>query len=412
METVVVALLILFGLACMVYYVRSAGYTERRTLGQLGQEVQTERERMTTLINVLPEAVFVVDQTGQILVYNSGALAILNTHDDLRGRLLSQLLTLQDTHNQKVEFAELIQPTKHIRRTDLSLHVVSQPVMLIDLRIAPLNSSHHATANYVVMCRDITKERTVEQRQEEFIAIASHELRTPLTIAEAALSSVLLPSPVGLSTNAVMMVGKAHRNILFLSELVTDLTTLSEAQNDAIDIQPASLDPAGLLEQLAADYRPEATKKGLVLDVELPQQRLSPILTTEHHLHEILQNFLTNAIKYTSVGHIHLSVKKGQDSNIIFCVSDSGPGISPSDQKQLFTKFFRSEDYRTRETGGTGLGLYLCVQLAKRLNGRVWCESTVGQGANFYVQIPSLSQLKRDRGQVIEAGTAALISEL
>ncbi len=387
---------------------------EHQTLSSLSKQMKIERERLLVLINTLPEAALVIDEQARVLFYNAGALALLNTHSDLHGKDLAQLLIMKNGEDRVVGLLDMIHGTTHARRTDLSLHIPSQPTMLIDCNIAAVRARAvpKSTINYVVICRDITKEKTVEQQREEFIAVASHELRTPLTIVEAALSSVLLPAPKGLDAPAANMVDKAYRNVLFLSELVTDLTILSEAQNDAIPIKLQPVDPATLLKQLASDYRHAVDGKGLKLDIVLPSTPLAPILTTEHHVHEILQNFLTNAIKYSSQGQITLEATSGTGGTVIFRVRDSGIGISPSDQQKLFSKFYRSEDYRTRQTGGTGLGLYLCAQLAKRLNGRVWCESTLDQGSTFCLEIPPLSQLKRDRAEVVVAGTAALVAEL
>jgi signal transduction histidine kinase len=127
---------------------------------------------------------------------------------------------------------------------------------------------------------------------------------------------------------------------------------------------------------------------------------------------EILENFVANAVKYTEEGGITVQAEPSAGGGIVFSVKDTGIGISASDQRQLFTKFYRSEDYRTRKTGGTGLGLYLCLELAERLNAKVWCESVINHGSTFFLEVPPVSQLHRDSGKVVEAGVATLIDQM
>jgi signal transduction histidine kinase len=115
---------------------------------------------------------------------------------------------------------------------------------------------------------------------------------------------------------------------------------------------------------------------------------LGEITASRLYLKELLQNFITNSIKYTKDGSITLRVNR-KGKNIIFEVSDTGIGISKSDQAKIFNKFYRSEDYRTRETGGTGLGLYVAVKLAKKLGTRIELISRLNHGSSFSITLPA-----------------------
>lgn len=112
------------------------------------------------------------------------------------------------------------------------------------------------------------------------------------------------------------------------------------------------------------------------------------ILSTERYIREILQNYMTNAIKYSEKGTVTISAEAAKNGGVLFSVHDEGIGISPSDQKFLFTKFFRAENYMTQTTGGIGLGLYLCMELAENLGAKLWCKSTSGEGSTFYLEVP------------------------
>ena len=110
------------------------------------------------------------------------------------------------------------------------------------------------------------------------------------------------------------------------------------------------------------------------------------IKTSELYLEELLQNLITNALKYTKEGEIKISITN-HEKNIRFMVEDTGIGISKSDQKKIFDKFYRSEDYRTRETGGTGLGLYVSSKLADKLDTKIELSSKLNHGSKFWFDI-------------------------
>ena len=403
------------GLASIGFLLDSLTHNERssrKALIKLDTIVKTEKERLLVLINSLTEAAFLIDRTGQILSYNASSLGLIDTHDNLYGKNLPQLLNLRDSRHRPVDLLVLAKNQPKVSRRDLIAHITPKIELLIELNLAAVHigSARDSDNNFVVICRDITKEKSLDQEQEDFIAVTSHELRTPIAIAEAALSTALLPQ-MKLPTQVEPMVKQAYRNIIFLGQLVQDLTLLSEAQNNSIPIELKEIDAELTIAQLLKDYLPDAQKKGLKLTADIAPNT-PRVLTTGHYVREILQNYIVNALKYSTKGNITISAAPTKEGGIVFGVKDSGIGISTSDQKHLFTKFYRSEDYRTRETGGTGLGLYLCAQLANRLSAKVWCDSVINVGSTFYLEVPPRSQLKRDQNEIVKAQVSTIIETL
>jgi signal transduction histidine kinase len=196
-----------------------------------------------------------------------------------------------------------------------------------------------------------------------------------------------------------------------LGTLIQQLSTLAQAQNDNIPVMLKAVAPQPLLHQLAIDFEDLAKERSLPVQVVVARGTPA-VLSTEHHIREILQNYLSNALKYTDKGRVTLKAETAPNGGVRFSVADTGIGISAKDQEYLFSKFYRAEDYRTRETGGTGLGLYLCLELAERLNAKVWCESALNQGSTFYLEVPPFSQLDRDHGKVVEAQVSSLVEQL
>jgi two-component system phosphate regulon sensor histidine kinase PhoR len=167
--------------------------------------------------------------------------------------------------------------------------------------------------------------------------------------------------------------------------MVNDLSTLSRAERGVADT-PEPINVRELLESLYNEYAPQAQKKKLHFNLDTTG-RLGTVTTSRLYLHELLQNFITNSIKYTKTGSITLHAER-TGKNIVFEVRDTGIGISKSDQAKIFDKFYRSEDYRTRETGGTGLGLYVAAKLARKLNTSIEVKSRLNHGSTFSITLP------------------------
>jgi PAS domain S-box-containing protein len=355
------------------------------------RRIENERQRLLSLINSLSSSVLAVDGKGKIYLYNAAALELLNTNRDISGDSLGELLPLRDHHGTKVNLMHIVSnQDRPITRQDLYYQASDGSKIILDLTVSPVHVFGYSRENwggYMAVFRDITKQKSLDEERDEFISVTSHELRTPLAIAEANLSTALLPGFAKIESKARHLVEQAHDNIVFLSELIQDLTTLSRAEREELTLKRTIVDTRALAEQLAQDYRSGVEAKHLKFDLVLPDT-VANMYTSEHDLREILQNFLTNAIKYTSKGTITLRVEQSPEG-VIFSVSDSGIGISASDKHKIFSKFYRSEDYRTRQTGGTGLGLYITHKLAEKLGVQITFTSKLNHGSTFTVLVPN-----------------------
>ncbi len=170
--------------------------------------------------------------------------------------------------------------------------------------------------------------------------------------------------------------------------MINDLSTLSRAERGTLNVDVEEVDYKELMHELETDYRPEAEAKNLEFRLAIPPDA-AKLSSSKLYVREILQNFLTNAIKYTEKGSVTLAAKQ-YEKGVIFEVMDTGIGISKGDQEKVFDKFFRSEDYRTRATNGTGLGLYVTMKLARLIKAEIKLNSEVNKGSVFSIKIPNL----------------------
>ncbi|HSX44192.1 MAG TPA: ATP-binding protein [Candidatus Saccharimonadales bacterium] len=384
---------------------------ERLDFAEKDFQINKERQQLLALINNIPDAVLIVDQTGQIGLFNQVTTHLIDSVSDLVGKPLSEVLHLVDESGQPVDLLAIASDTPK-RRRDLKLAQKDGSEFALEADVSPyiVNQQSHG---YIITLRDITKQRTLEEEQEEFISVASHELRTPIAIAEANLSTTLASPNAPSDPTVHHMIEQAHSNIGFISNIVDDLTTLSRAEQDQLEVDVDPLSPKEMLQELSDTFLTQAHIKHLELHVEV-EDGLRPIISSRYRIKQVLQNFLINALKYTQEGSITLSVKNAErdQDGIIFSVKDTGIGIAETDKKNIFKKFFRSEDYRTRESGGSGLGLYISRKLADRLNAKIWFESELKKGSAFYLQVPPYSRRKEDHGKVVKAESQNLFESV
>jgi len=242
----------------------------------------------------------------------------------------------------------------------------------------------------VLLLRDITREKSLEEERDEFISVVSHELRTPIAIAEGDIGNAeLLLTKSNIENNSISEALKqAHLQITFLASLINDLSTLSRAERGKLSVEVENINVNTLVNELVSDYLEDATDKQLELKSEL-DPRLELLKSSKLYVREILQNFITNAIKYTEKGHVTIGASQ-QENGVEFFVVDTGIGIAQSDKEKVFDKFFRSEDFRTRANTGTGLGLYVTYKLSRLIHAEISCDSELNKGSTFKVNIPNL----------------------
>lgn len=370
--------------------------TRRQTLLQSQAQERLQYDRILTIINNLTDATFSTDEKGTVLMYNAACLDLLDTNEALHGKDINTLFNLSTADKKPVSLFEVLSgATKATRRDDINHTYPDGEVVRLEMTYAPIRStySRHKKAQlqggYILIIRDVTKQKSLEEERDEFISVVSHELRTPITIVEGTLSNVqvMMSQPKQPDQKTLTdTLTTAHDQVLYLAKMVNDLSTLSRAERGVAD-SAEDIDVTELVKKLHDEYEKDATARKLHLNLDLGP-KLGTIHVSRLYVEELLQNFITNSIKYTNEGSITIIAK--QSKGIVrFTVKDTGIGISRSDQTKIFNKFYRSEDYRIRETSGTGLGLYVSAKLAKKLNTKIEMTSRLNHGSAFSFELPA-----------------------
>ena len=354
---------------------------------------ELERERLTSLINSMADGVIATDENTKIVLSNGAALNILDVNNTMAGKYVNDVLKLLDKNNQPVDIRQTVLDTKtQFTNRDWRLMYTDGSSVNLYLSIAPVRLGYgkNGKKGYVILLRDITREKSLEEERDEFISVVSHELRTPIAIAEGNIgNAVFIYEKSNMDNKGIAdALKQAHTQITFLASMINDLATLSRAERGKLQLDVESINAHELIKDLLDNYTPQAEAKGLKL-VANPDPSLELLQSSKLYVREILQNFITNAIKYTETGTITISAKP-IDDGVVFHVIDTGIGISKPDQEQVFDKFFRSEDYRTRKSNGTGLGLYVTMKLARLIHAEIDMKSELNKGSTFTISIPNL----------------------
>ncbi len=365
-----------------------------KTTSRATANADLERERLTSLIHSMADGVIAIDEQSQIVLYNGAALNILDVNSTVTGKPLNKIMHLIDKNDRAINISHIISRTKtQTASRDWRLKYPDGSTANLYISIAPvrLGYGQKGMSGYVVLLRDITHEKSLEEERDEFISVVSHELRTPIAIAEGNIGNaqfILEKSGDQAAIKAALIA--AHDQVNFLGGLINDLSTLSRAERGKLDEALEDINTHDLVAELEKLYGPDATAKNLQLHIDI-DPRLELLHSSRLYVREILQNFITNAIKYTDSGSVSIGAQK-RDDGVVFTVTDTGIGIGKADKEKVFEKFFRSEDYHTRQHSGTGLGLYITMKLAKLVKADISLESQLGKGSTFSIYFPNLGK--------------------
>ncbi|WP_447775410.1 hybrid sensor histidine kinase/response regulator [Variovorax boronicumulans] len=231
-------------------------------------------------------------------------------------------------------------------------------------------------------------ERAVRMR-DDFMSMVSHELRTPLNTLylEAQLRQLHLSkgkldsfSPEKLPT----MIERDQRQIRNMVRLIDDMLDVTRLRRDALSIQTKPVDLAELARAVVDNLRHQAEAAGCAISLEAPDTMRG--VWDEFRIEQVLTNLLTNAMRYGGGKPVEMTVRLDGD-NAVVSVRDQGIGISPEDHQRIFEQFERT-DVSRKHAAGLGLGLYITHKIVSLHAGRIGVESTPGQGARFFVELP------------------------
>jgi two-component system, OmpR family, phosphate regulon sensor histidine kinase PhoR len=351
------------------------GYAAAPAIGR----TRLSRERRAQAARILSQVrdgVVLVDERGVIRSWNHGAERITGVSEEaVLGRPASQVLP---------GFAALTAEVPVATQPDEAAQAITAPLLLGEREVWLSVSGVGSEDGTVYAFRDLTDQHRLEQMRSEFVATVSHELRTPLASIYGA--AMTLRDRVGASDLQrqllTIVTGESER----LVQIVEEILLASELTSGELALRLESVDAAGLTRRAVEAARPRLPDN---VSLELAaDESLPPVTADESKARQVLVNLIDNAVKYSPAGgRIELRLAR-RNGYVEIAVADEGLGIPLSEQEHIFEKFYRLDPDMARGVGGTGLGLYICRELAERMGGRVRVSSRPGAGSTFFFELP------------------------
>jgi signal transduction histidine kinase len=332
---------------------------------------EAELQRYEYIFANIGDGVLILDDDGCIQLMNRAMQVIFDLPaKGYRGRLVPEIIDHPDVNIL----------LKQAKMVPLKYHEIS----FDDGRVYNAQHTPLKGIGSLITVQDISNLKQVDRVKNEFVHTVSHDLRSPLT---SVLGYTELVGRVGsLNQQQTEFMNRIRSSVKNITSLVDDLLDLSRLEA-GFDTRRETIRLENILklalDTLEGQFRVNNQKLQLEVGEELPELRGNPI-----RLRQLLDNLLTNAVKYSPAGSTIRVSLQAEDSWVIFSVADEGPGIPHSEQARIFEKFYRASNVPD-QVRGTGLGLAIVKSIAEAHQGRIWVESVMGKGSTFFVVLPA-----------------------
>lgn len=361
--------------------------------------------RLAATVNTALDAVIVADEFGRIIEYNPSAAKIFGfpRHAAI-GRDVAALIIPQRyraAHAAGIARARQNEAHKFVNAGRFQTTALNQNGEEFPVEMSISEAMSNDKAIFVAFIRDITdrlaaetqlrsardEALAAERAKTSFIAVMSHEMRTPLN---GVLASLEIAAGKAADPDQSRFIGLAQDSANQILRLANDVLDITRLETGQLRLSEEDFDPGAHLTGLVEAIRPLCAARNLTLDItllgELPRLR-----GDSFRLGQIVQNFLSNAIKFVERGGITVEAEVadtlGDDRTIEIRVIDTGPGIPEADQARIFDEFVMLDPSFQRLGGGAGLGLAISRQLAEAIGGQIGVESAPGDGSCFWLRV-------------------------
>lgn len=366
-----------------------------------------EKNRLDMVLSSIVDGIIALDYSRNIVFVNKAA-------EYLTGYLK------QDMHAKSVEgFVHLFNNTEQLTSKTYCQGGYNKSLLLVDkngkqtkviLTTSIASEGIQTNLSCIMVLHDISKEEELEQMKFDFVSMASHELKTPLTNIIGYLSVFINENRQKIERGALELLDRSLVSAKILLTLVENLLSVNKIEREQLSVTVEPSDYQSILKRAVDDLQNQAKLKNITLMANYPQTPLPKVLLDPIRVVEIINNLISNSIKYTSSGGIVEVSVEIKPTEVITTISDTGVGIPKEAIPHLFNKFFRVSNTEQKISKGTGLGLFIAKSIIEKLNGKIWVESEVGKGSKFHFSLPTVSQtqanLETDRvvSETIQSG--------
>lgn len=353
-----------------------------------------ERNRLDAVINQISEGIIGLNVSKEILFANRRALKLLNLREDqLIGKYAPDVAVNNDL--LQVLLRELMIPFEEWEEQKFKPVTITEDRKeklfakdIVHIKQKPVGEDKEHLAGHVILLSDVTEFSEKEKAKTAFMSTLSHELKTPVAAIEMGIELLRNHKLGSLSYEQEEWLKTIDENNQRIKQAINQVLDISKIERGLIEINKSALNPEILIDQAIKAVEPFAKEKKLSIKTEL-ERPLNDVMVDPHKIMWILNNILTNAIRYTpATKTILIKANKGKNNRIRIRVKDEGPGLSIEDQKQIFERFKRATGDQTE---GLGLGLAISKEFIEAMEGHIGVSSKEGQGAEFWIELKSVS---------------------
>lgn len=339
-------------------------------------ELKSEQAKLDAVLNNMTDGILIIDEEGIVQLINPAGCEIFNIPiDQAIGHSLAEVAR----HHQVIE---LWKKTLESNTQQLITFETSPDRMFLQGIANPLGSAMQG--NTLLVFQDLTRLHRLEMVRRDFVSNVSHELRTPIASLKA-VAETLLDGGLEDLPNARRFLERMDGEVDNLTQMVNELLELSRIESGRVPLERKPVKARNLLCWAAERMQLQAGRARIQLAVNEPND-LPEVLADAERIQQVLVNLIHNAIKFTPPGGRILLSGKVEGEMVVFSVQDTGVGIASADLERIFERFYKAD--RARSGGGTGLGLSIARHLVESHCGKIWAESTPGEGSVFYFSLP------------------------
>ncbi len=371
-------------------------WEQAERLGNMLRAQQTEASEKAAILQGITDGVVVVDTAGEIILVNRAAEDILGAKASrLVGKTIHDMRFSSPTHQDSAIMGlswikeQISRPWEQLQGQVVEdRYEIDGKVINVRLSVVPAPGELPGEMlGVVAVFRDITAEVQADRAKSEFISTVSHELRTPLTSIKGYTDLILMGAVGEMNEAQRRFLGTVRANVDRLGSLVGDLLDISRLESGRMRLQVSEVNMAEVITQVVSAMKGPFAAQRVLLNMHLVEP-LPVIQGDKERITQVLLNLLENACRYTLPGGKADVLARVENGELRVDIADTGIGISLEDQKHVFERFFRGDHPLVKEREGTGLGLAIVKSIIEMHGGRIWLQSSLGEGSTFSFTLP------------------------
>ena len=375
------------------------------------EDVEKEKNKAESLAMIVRDAnepIVSQDLDGTVLSWNHGAEDLYGySPEEVVGKSI-KIIIPEDKHKEYEDIMNttITAPMVKIEHYQTIRKKKDGTLVEVAISVSPIKDSDQKVVGLSVITLDITKEKQIDKAKTEFVSLASHQLRTPLSSINWYTEMLLSGDAGKLNDEQKKYLEEVYTGNQRMVSLVNALLNVSRLELGTFIVEPELINLIVLIQDVVKEQKPQIDEKKLNF-IEKHSDNLPKINVDPRLIRIVFQNLLSNAVKYTPEnGTISFNInfikngenadgKKVDEDSIAISISDTGYGIPENQQNKVFSKLFRADNIRAKETEGTGLGLYIVKAVVENSGGKIWFESAEDKGTTFYITLPIVGMKKK-----------------